>query len=107
MDIKELLKELKSGIIELVKEKLGVESKEVKKEVNAIVNKSKVKLERWSLLLKNGDITREDFLWLVESQRDLLQLHSLRALGISQIKLGHFKSKVIEFIGQTVFKFIF
>lgn len=107
MDIKQLLKELKSGILELVKEKLGIENKEVKKEINAVVNQSKVKLERWSLLLKSGDLTREDFLWLVESQRDLLQLHSLRALGISQIKLGHFKSKVIDFIGKTVFKFIF
>jgi len=107
MDIKELLKELKSGIIELVKEKLNIESKEVKKEISDILKKSKTKLERWSLLLKNGDITEEDFLWLIESQRDLLQLQSLRALGISQIKLGHFKSKVIEFIGKTVVKFVF
>lgn len=107
MDIKGLLKELKTGIFGLAKEKLGIESKEVKKEINEIVNQSKVKLERWSLLLKNGDLTRDDFLWLLESQRELLQLHSLRALGISQIKLGHFKSKVIDFIGQTVFKFIF
>jgi len=107
MDIKELLKELKNGIIDLVKEKLDVESKEVNKEIRSIVNQSKEKLERWSLLLKNGDLTKDDFLWLVESQRDLLQLQSLKAIGISQIKLGHFKSRVIELIGQTVFKFIF
>lgn len=107
MDIKELIKELKAGIIELVKEKLDIDSKEVKKEISDILKKSKTKLERWSLLLKNGDITEEDFLWLIESQRDLLQLQTLRTLGVSQIKLGHFKSKVIKFIGNTVVRFVF
>lgn len=107
MDIKTLIKELKNGIIDLVRDKLDIESKEVKKEIADILKASKTKLERWSLLLKNGDITEEDFLWLIESQRDLLQLQSLRALGVSQIKLGHFKSKVIEFIGKTVVRFVF
>ncbi len=107
MDIKELLKDLKSGIIELVKEKFDVESKELKNEISGILKESKVKLERWAGLLQEGKLTADDFEWLVGSQRDLLKLETLRKLGVSQVKLGHFKSKVIKYIVETTVKFVF
>jgi hypothetical protein len=106
MDIKELLKELKKGIIDLVKEKFDVETKELKTEISGLLIESKEKLERWSILLQNEQLTIEDFEWLVGSQRDLLQLETLRKIGVSQVKLGHFKSKVIKFIVETTVKFV-
>ena len=107
MDIKDLLKELKKGIVGLIKDKFDVESKEVKDEISTLLKQSKEKLTRWSELMKDGQLTPDEFRWLVGSQRDLLKLESLRKLGVSQIKLGHFKSKVIEFIVETTVKFIF
>lgn len=107
MDIKELLKDLKKGLLELVKEKFDVESKELKAEISGILKVSKVKLERWANLLQKGELTQDDFEWLVGSQRDLLKLETLRKLGISQVKLGHFKSKVIKFIVETTVEFVF
>lgn len=107
MDIKELLKDLKKGIIELVNEKFDVENKEVKSEISDLLKQSKEKLERWSELLKNNQLTVDEFHWLVGSQKELLKLESLRKLGISQIKLGHFKNRIIKFIVETTVKFIF
>lgn len=107
MDIKELIKELKKGIIGLVKEKFDVENKEVKSEIAALLKESKEKLERWSELLMTNQLTIDEFEWLVGSQKELLKLESLRKLGVSQIKLGHFKSRIIKFIVETTVKFIF
>ena len=106
MDINNLLGELKTGIVGLVKDTFNEESAAIKKEIVDHVDQSKDKLERWSKLLKTEAITKEDFLWLLQSQKNLLTLSALHTIGISKIRLGHFKNKVINFISDAVFKFI-
>lgn len=106
MDINLLLSDLKTGIVGLIKDNFNVESDAIKKEVVDHVDQSKTKLERWSNLLKTNAITKEDFLWLLESQKNLLTLSTLHTIGISKIRLGHFKNKVINFIAEKVSKFI-
>lgn len=46
--------------------------KESKKDVEQFLAESKVKLERWTKLLANGDITLDDFEWLLKSQKKFI-----------------------------------
>jgi len=106
MDTKALTKELKLGILDMIKTTFDTESKDIKNEVTTILKKSEERLARWTVLLSKKQLSKDEFKWLLQSQRDLYHMATLRALGISQIKLGHFKSKALNFVASTVFKFV-
>ena len=102
MDFEEILKELKANLLAIVKEKFFDFKNEGKKDMLAFLKSSEDKLKRWTNGLKNGDLELEDFEWLVKSQKDLLVMNALYQTGLSKIKLGHFKNKVIKTIVKTV-----
>lgn len=102
MDFDKILKELKNNLINLTKENFFEFKKEGKKDMEAFLKSSENKLKKWTELLKTRDLTIEDFEWLVKSQKDLLIMTALYQTGISKIKLGHFKNKVIKTILKTI-----
>jgi hypothetical protein len=102
MDFEELFKELKKNLFALIKNKFFEFKSEGEKDMKAFLATSKAKLKRWTGLLKSGDIDLEDFEWLVKSQKDLLVMNGLYQTGLSRIKLGHFKNKVLKTIVETV-----
>ncbi|WP_323787735.1 hypothetical protein [Psychroserpens sp.] len=102
MDIEALLKLLKEELLKVLGESYGDFKTETKKDVEAFLTLSKVKLERWTGLLQSGDLTPEDYEWLLKSQKDLLVLNALYQAGVSKLKLGHLKNKIIKTIMNTV-----
>ncbi|PTX58984.1 hypothetical protein C8N46_11153 [Kordia periserrulae] len=106
MDFKELLKELKGNLLSLMGSKFDELKDESKKDVQAFLNASKEKLERWTTLLAEGNITVSDYKWLVESQKDLVVLKGLYAAGVSKIKLGHLKNSILDTVIETAIGFV-
>lgn len=102
MDIDELLKLLKEELMLVLGESYGDYKEETKTDVEAFLTLSKVKLERWTNLLQAGDLTVEDYQWLLTSQKDLLILNALYQAGVSKLRLGHLKNKIIKTIVNTV-----
>ena len=101
MEVKDILKEIKGNLITLVGGKFEDLKSESKKDVQDFLNASKVKLERWTLLLAAGHISPEEYKWLVESQKDLVILKGLYAAGVSKIKLGHLKNSILDSVINT------
>ena len=81
---------------------LRILSHESKKDLNKFLSGSEEKLKRWVVLLLEEKITKEEFEWLVKSQKDILLLASLKEAGISKIKLSNIKNHVISTIIKTV-----
>lgn len=102
MNIDEILKQIKSELTQLFENNFKNLSNESKKDLNKFLSESEEKLKRWSVLLLEGKITKEEFEWLVKSQKDILLLTSLKEAGISKIKLSNFKNQVISTIIKTV-----
>ncbi|WP_375587729.1 hypothetical protein [Flagellimonas aurea] len=102
MDFDKIFKELKESLVKLLGNQYAGLKKETKEDIVEFVNGSKVKLERWTLLLANGEISLDDYQWLVESQKDLLTMKALEKAGISKISLGHFKNKVVNTLVDIV-----
>ena len=102
MDFEKLLKELKTALAELFGEKWNDLKSEAKKDIEQFLEDSKEKLKRWTELLANGDITLEDYEWLIKSQKDLMLMQALHSAGVNKISLGHFKNKVIKTIIDVV-----
>jgi len=102
MDIEELIKLLKEELLVVLGESYGEYKKETKADIEAFLTLSKVKLERWTNLLQSGELTVEDYEWLLVSQKDLLILNALHQAGVSKLRLGHLKNKIIKTIVNTV-----
>ena len=62
-------------------------------------------LKRWTTLLSNGELTRDEFEFLVGSKEDLLKLVGLKQLGLTKVRLQMFQAAVIGLVIDTAFDF--
>lgn len=102
MENDKLIEELKNKLKAIITKSYKDIKPELEKDLNAFLETSKEKLERWILLFSNADITEEELEWLLKSQLDLVAFQALQTTGISKIKLNTLKNNIIK----TIFKFI-
>ena len=74
------------------------------KEANEFALNTREDLKRWSIALARGQLTRDDFAWLVESKRDLFHLETLKQAGLSKVAIGRFINGVIDLVVTTALK---
>lgn len=98
MDFDIILKELKEDISELAKEKFDTQRTAIIQDIEAYLAHSKEKLQKWAKLFKENEIDKEELVWLLKSQKELFLLKSLQTIGVSSIKVGHFKKKILNMI---------
>jgi len=102
MDFEKVFKDLKNELMDLVKDKFGEEGQNIKNDISDFFDAAKEKLRRWTEMLASGVITKEEYLLLLKSQKDLVIMKTLHKAGVSNIKLGHFKNNVINLIVSKV-----
>lgn len=71
---------------------------------NAFIEKTKADLERWTKMLAQGDLTRDDFEWLIVGKKDLAELETLKQAGLAKATLDKFTNGLIDTIVNTAFK---
>ena len=106
MRTNDLIKDIKNSLVALVKSKYGKESKAIEKDIEDFIVQSKEKLIRWTELLEQNLISKEEFELLMLSQKDLFIMETLHKKGVSKISLGHFKNKAIQVVVSGVFRFL-
>ena len=106
MDIEKLIIEIKQQILTDAKQKFKDYLPELEKDLQKFLKKSEEKLKRWSILLLEGSITKDEFEWLVKSQQNLIQLNTLQVAGLSKIKLNNLKNNILKTIIDTTTKAI-
>ena len=106
MDINEILESAKNSILDLVKEKYNQRTSEIEKDVDEFLKESKDKIARWTGLLEQEQLSKEEFELLLYAQKDLFVIKSLYQAGISKISLGHLKNNIAKIIVSTVIKLI-
>ena len=102
MDIDKLLKELKQELVKLLGDKYKEFKPEIQKDINDFLEKSREKLERWSMLLSTASLTEEEFSWLLKSQQDLIALKALQGAGLSKIRINNIKNTILKTVFKTV-----
>jgi hypothetical protein len=76
------------------------------KDGNAFIDKARGDLERWTVMLSTGGLSREDFEWLLKGKKDLAELETLKQLGLAQTALDTFIGGLIGTIVSTAFKIL-
>jgi hypothetical protein len=55
-------------------------------------------MERWVKLVTEGSLTRDEFSWLVESKRDLLELEFLKLAGYTLLEAEHARDELLQLV---------
>lgn len=98
----ELLQDLKDNALALIKNTLLDFKDQAQDDVSAFFNSSKDKLEKWTQALINGDLSKEDYKWLLESQKDLMAMNGLKQAGLAKIQIDKLKNALVNMIVDTV-----
>lgn len=102
MDIEKLIKDLKESLLTLLGDKHKEFRPEIEKEIKAFLKQSEDKLKRWILLYADASLTKDEFEWLLKSQKDLLTLKTIQAAGLSKIRVNNLKNSIIKTIFDIV-----
>lgn len=68
------------------------------KESLVFLNRTRSDLERWLKLMITGDLTREEFEWLVAGKKDLLDLYALEEAGLAKVRVDRFRNGLLKII---------
>lgn len=94
------------GAGELARTLLKGSIKAARADAEAFVTKSATKLKKWTRLLAEGELSRDEFETLVRSQKDLAELNALTQAGVSAIKVTKFRNELTGLVVKTAFDVI-
>jgi len=94
---------IEEGVKEIAKRTLKGFKDEAVEDTKAFLEMSKDDLERWTRLLANGDLSHEDFEWLLLGRRDVAELYALKQKGLALVRLDRFRNALLDLIIDTAF----
>ncbi len=102
-DFNDFLESLKKGLEELIKKNWKEVKDAAEKDGNAFFDKTKEDLKRWTKLLAQGDLSQDDFEWLVAGKKDLAEMEALKQAGLALVRLERFQNALISLVIDTAF----
>jgi hypothetical protein len=105
-DFSAIFDQLKKDVVSLAELTVKGYVKEAKDDGKKMLTEMKDNLQRWTLQLSRGDLTTQDFEWLVFSQKDLLLMEGLKQAGLAAIRAEQFKNSVLSLVIDTIFNMI-
>lgn len=94
---------LNIGAKDLAKEIFDGFEDEAKDDAKAFLEKTKQDMQRWTKLIAQGDLTKQDFTDLVQAKKALAEIHALRQTGVALTKLERFRTGLINLVIDTAF----
>ena len=87
---------IQKGIVEIAVDTLDDFATQAIDDGNDFIEDTKEDLERWTKLLAKGELSKDDFTFLIQSQKDLFNLHALKQAGLALIAAQKFRDAVID-----------
>jgi len=97
-------KTLKAGLEELALKNWNEVKGAAVADGKAFFDQTKADLERWTKLLAAGELTKEDFEWLVAGKKDLAEMQALKNAGLALVRLEKFQNALISLVVNTAFE---
>lgn len=100
-DFDEFLKVLRGNMEDLARKSWKGYREAAVKDGESFLRKAKDDLKRWTMLLAEGKLTQEDFVWLVQGKKDLAVLEALKQEGLSLVQLDRFRNALLDVVVNT------
>lgn len=101
--VEAILKQFELGIIQTTTDFFKRNKKDALASVQQFWNDSKADVERWTLMWNEGQLTVEEFQFLVQSKKDSAEMQAFLIEGVSQIRLNKFKRNLIQTMVKVAF----
>ncbi len=102
----EIWNALKSNVIKYSEDNWNEFKDEAISDGKDFLEKSKDDLKRWSDLLSQGKLTKDDFEWLLLGKKDLAVMEALKQKGLAKKKLDNFAKGILDTVKTTVVGFV-
>lgn len=97
-EFKKIIEEIFNEIESLAKETFKNQKDEAFKDGKAFLDKIENDLERLSKLVIKGELTAEEFKWLVRGKKDLAEMVMLKQAGLAMVKIDQFKNSLLDLV---------
>lgn len=101
---KDRLKEMRAAIKDLAESSWSEHKEAALSDGREFIKKARKDLERWTKLVAQGKLTREEFEFLLRSKKDLATLEALKQEGLAAARLAGFRRSLFRTILAAVFK---
>lgn len=101
-----ILEEILAGARTLAETTVRQYTGEALADARNFLSESEDKLRRWTELLAEGQLSTEDFEWLVRSQADLARMEALKQSGLALIRVDQFKQSLLNLVTDTIFDLV-
>lgn len=105
-DFNTFISSLEDGIKKLASETLGGYKDVAISDSKEFLEKTKADLKKWTEELARGELSQDDFKFLVAGKKDLAELHGLKQAGLTLVKIESFKNGVIDIVVNAAFNAI-
>lgn len=102
-DFDDLLAQIRDGVAALALATVRRYADDAIADAEAFLDQTRDKLERWTGLLADGQLTTEDVEWLVRSQASLLEMRALKQSGLALVRVDEFRASVLNLVTDTIF----
>jgi len=99
----DFIQAVQEGVEELAKKTLKGFKDEALTDAKTFLESSQDDLQRWTKLLAQGELTQDDFEWLIMGRKDVAELHALKQSGLALVRLDRFRNALLDLIIDTAF----
>ena len=92
---------LEAGVKELAQKTLHNFKDEALTDAKAFLKASQNDLQEWTGQLQNGELSKDDFEWLVQGRKDAAELYALKQAGLAAVKMDQFRTALINLVVNT------
>lgn len=103
---KAFVKGLEKKVAEFAAAEAGDYAKSARKDAKAFLAESRTKIEEWTALLVAGEMTKDDFEWLVLSRKDNAKMEALTQSGLAKARIQRIVNGVLDIVVSEAFKLV-
>ncbi|MEM6963439.1 MAG: hypothetical protein AAF573_01655 [Bacteroidota bacterium] len=100
---RKIMGELKDNVDDISRLTVRKYRKEAKRDADRLLKSMRRDLRRWTKLLERGELTTQDFEFLVASNVSSAKMSSLAQSGLAEIRIKAYRSSVFSMIIDTIF----
>lgn len=100
-DIDALFDALKEEVATLAETHLQALRDEAFQDGTDFLERTQEDLERWTRLLEEGDLSRDEFESLVRGRKDLAEMEALKQAGLAAVEADRFRDALVDRVIDT------
>ncbi|MGD8379467.1 MAG: hypothetical protein PVI37_00410 [Gammaproteobacteria bacterium] len=101
-DLNALWQSIEEAAVVLAKKAFASYAGQAESDTRAFLKASERQVRDWSAELASGQLSREDFKFLLDGLKELATLHALKEAGLAEVKLAQFRSDLVKTIFDKV-----